>query len=119
METSRLEKQQHVSNKMYELKGVLQVDPRPIDVLSISETFLKSNDYDARNKIDYYHQPERCDRSRKRGGGLLAYVSTALDYVSHRDLECDNLELLWTEIIPPRCTSFLVRFIYRPPKTMV
>ena len=71
-----------------------------------------------RIKISGYHQPERCDRSGKQGG-LLAYVSTVLNYVHRRDPECDGLELLWTEIMPPRCMPFLVCFIYRPPKTMV
>ena len=46
----------HVSNKIHDLKGVLQVDPRPIDVLGISETFLTSNDHDVRIRIDGYHQ---------------------------------------------------------------
>ena len=83
----------HVSNKMHKLKGVLQVDPRPIDVLGISETFFVSNDLDVRIQIDGYHQPERRDRSGKRGGGggLLAYVSTALNYLCRRYLECDAL----------------------------
>ena len=99
----------HVSNKIHELKGVLQVDPRPIDVLGISQMFLTSN-----------HQPERCDRSGKRGGGRrLANVSTALNCVRRRDLECDDPELLWTEIMPHKSTSFLLCFIYRPPKTLV
>ena len=108
----------HLSNKMSELKGLLQVDPRPIDVLGISETFLTEHDIDARLTIDGYHQPERRDRCGKRGGGLLAYISTALNYVRRRDLECDGIELLWIEIMPPRCVSFLVCFVYRPPKTI-
>ena len=108
----------HLSNKMSELKGLLQVDPRPIDVLGISETFLTEHDIDARLTIDGYHQPERRDRCGKRGGGLLTYISTALNYVRRRDLECDGIELLWIEIMPPRCVSFLVCFVYRPPKTI-
>ena len=91
---------------MHELKGVLQVDSRPIDVLGISETFLTSNNHDSRIKIDGYYQPDRRDRSGKRGGG-------------HHDFECDDLELLWTELMPHRSTSFLVCFIYRPRKTVV
>ena len=73
---------------MAELKGLLQVDPRPIDVLGI---FLTENDSDAKLKIEGYHQPERIDRCGKRGGGLLAYTSTALNYVRRRDLECDGI----------------------------
>ena len=70
-----------------------------------------------RIKIDGYHQPERRDRSGKRGGGRpLANVSTALNCVRRRDLECDDLELLWTEIMQPRSTSVVVCFIYRSPK---
>ena len=92
----------HISNKMAELKGLLQVHPRPIYVLGISETFLTENDSDARLKTEGYHQPERLDRCGKRGGGLLAYTS----------LECDGIELLWIEIMPPRCVSILVCFVY-------
>ena len=109
----------HVSNQMHELKRVLHVDHRPIDVFGISEMFLTSNDHDVRIKIDGYHQPERRDRSGKRGGGLVVNFSTALNYVRRRDLECDDLELIWTEIMPPRSTSVLVCFVYRSPKTMV
>ena len=36
---------------MHELKSVLQVDPRPLDVLGNSETFLTPNDHDARLAI--------------------------------------------------------------------
>ena len=125
MEMSRLEKQRYynVSIKMHGFKGIRQVDPSLIDILGISESFLTSNDLDVRIKIDGYHQPERRDRSGKRGGGgggggLLAYVSTALNYVRRCDLECDDLELLWTEIMPSSCTSFLVCFNYIP-KTMI
>ena len=106
---------------MYELKEVLQVDPRPIHVLGISETFLTLNDHDVRIWIDGYHQPERRGRSgnRGRGRGLLSYVSTASNYVCRRDLKWDDLKLLWTEIMPPRCTSFRVCYIYVPYKIMV
>ena len=68
------------------------MDHRPIDVIGISEMSLKSNDHDARLGIDGYHQPERRDRSGKRGGGRLAYLSTASNSIRRRDLECDGLE---------------------------
>ena len=53
---------------MAELKGLLQVNPRPMDVLGISETFLTENDSDARLNIEGYHQPERRNRCGKREG---------------------------------------------------
>ena len=108
----------HISNKMSELKGLLQVDPRLIDVLRISETFLTENYSDATLKIERYHQPEICYRCGKLGGGLLVYTSTALNYVRRRDLECDGIELLWIENRPTRCVSVLVCFVYRPPKSI-
>ena len=109
----------HVSNKIHELKSVLQVAPRQIDVLGISEIFLTPKDHDARLAIDGFHQPERLDRKGKRGGGLLAYISTAFSHVRRRDLECDDIELLWVEVMPPRCVSFLVGFLYRPPGSTI
>ena len=48
----------------------------------------------------------------------MPYVATALNYVRRRDLECDDIELLWIEIMPPRCASFLVGFVYKSPKTI-
>ena len=53
---------------MHELKSVLQLAPRPIDVLGNSETFLTPNDHDARFAIDDFHQPDRLDRIGKRSG---------------------------------------------------
>ena len=95
------------------------MDPRPIDVLGISETFLTSHDLDVRIKIDGYHQLERREHSGKPGGGgggLLTYVSTALNYVRRRDLECGDLELLWTEILSPEARLFLCVLFTDPLK---
>ena len=62
---------------MHELKSVLQVDP--MDVLGISETFLKPNIHDENLVIDGFHQPERLDRRGKHGGWLLAYISKVVN----------------------------------------
>ena len=42
------------------------------------------------------------------------WLSTAFNCVRRRDVECDDIELLWIELMLPRCMSFLVGFIYRP-----
>ena len=74
--------------------------------------FLKHNDRNARLVIDRFHQPETRVPRGKCGERLLACVWTAFSYVHQRDLECDNRELLWVELMPLRCVCLLVGFIY-------
>ncbi len=96
---------------------MLQTDLCPIDVLGISETFLMENDPSNQLLIDVYHKPERNDRKGKEGGGVLAYISEALDYNRRDDLETLNAEIMWLEITPHKAKHFLVGFVYREPKT--
>ncbi len=55
----------HISNKLDEIKTMLQTDPRPIDVLGISEIFLSQKDPDNKLIIEGYHKPERSDHKDK------------------------------------------------------
>ena len=59
------------------------------------------------------------DRRGKSGGRLLACISTAFHHVRRRDLEGDDMELPWVDTMPPRCVSFLVGFIHRPPGRVI
>ena len=75
------------------------------------QTLSRETYVTARLKIYGYHHPDRNDGCGKRGR-LLAYISAAFNYDRRRHLECDDIQLLWIVIIPPRC----VCFVYRPPK---
>ncbi len=86
-------------------------------MLGISETFLSQKDPDNKQIIEGYHKPERSDRKDKEGGGLLAYVSLAKEYIRRDDLETPNAEVMWLQIRPPKSENFLVGYVYRPPKT--
>ena len=106
-----------LSNKFEQLKLILCQSPRPVDLIGISETFLQPRDDTSSLRIDGYHIPERRDRPNKLGGGLLAYISSAINFTRRRDLETDRAEIMWLQIEPPRAKKFLVGYVYRPPST--
>ena len=74
--------------------------------------FLKRNDHNAKLVIDGFHQPETRVPRGKSGERLLACMWTAFSYVHQRNLECDDRELLWVELMSPKCVCLLIGFMY-------
>ena len=54
-------------------------------------------------------------RKSAKGGGVGAYISSSVPYHRRLDLELDDIECLWIEVLFPKSKGFLVGFIYRPP----
>ena len=60
----------------------------------------------------------RKDRAMGRGGGLLAYVSNTVKCIRRKDLEDDNLEVLWLQVKGHR-RWLLIGNVYRAPSSAV
>ena len=54
-------------------------------------------------------------RKSTKGGGVGAYISSSVPYHRRLDLELDDIECLWIEVLFPKSKGFLIGFIYRPP----
>ena len=59
---------------------------------------------------------ERKDRT-KAGGGIAGYIKEGITYLPQSDLECDEIEAVWLEIMVERGNSFLIRIMYSHPNT--
>ena len=45
------------------------------------------------------------------------YINSAIEFDRRKDLETDKAEIMWLQLNPPKSKSFLVGYVYRPPKT--
>ena len=62
----------------------------------------------------------RHDRYSGSGGGVAIYTSRTLNMYAHMyDLESDNIESLWIQIIQPNTSSIIVCILYRPPQILI
>ena len=88
-------------------------DFHKIEILSLSETHLSTDD-EPQAQIDGYSFISKPRKSAK-GGGVGAYISSSVPYHRRLDLELDDVECLWIEVLFPKSKDFLIGFIYRPP----
>lgn len=101
------------------LVSVLLQTFRSIDVLTLSETYIESDD----EHCAFYNTPSYSFVSRPRkagkGGGVGVYISDDVTWDRRKDLEMKEIESVWIEIWPSRqhCKGILVSTIYRPPDT--
>lgn len=106
----------HISNKLDELKVVLDSGKSKIDVYGICETFLTEEVHDDTLTIQGY-QMVRKDRPQRAGGGLLLYIKDAIRFKRRGDLETINgitIEIIWIEINLSNKPVLLAQ-IYKPP----
>ena len=97
--------------KISELK--LLVHKTKVAVLSITETWLDSTVTDNEVALDGY-SIIRKDRNRN-GGGVCMYIRQDLAYNPRDDLNSDNLESVWCEILLNKTKPIIVGTVYRPP----
>ena len=109
---------QGISNKIDQVRLLLESDKNQIHVLGLSETKLNSVHPDSVLGVTGF-QPFRKDRETDSGGGLFVYVKDGICCNRRKDLEHENLECLWLEINPVKSKSFLICNIYRPPNATV
>ncbi|WAR27003.1 hypothetical protein MAR_012707 [Mya arenaria] len=87
--------------------------------MGISETKFNENHKTETFHIDGYQVPLRRDRLFNGGGGLAVYVKQNVNCIRRLDLEGDDIEIIWLEIMPTKCKSFLIGSLYRHPESKV
>ena len=86
---------------------------RTIHLLALSETHTTSDDNPHLEIPGYYCEIKH--RETGQGGGVSFYVLENIPYQRRHDLEWNDLECIWIEIIFPKTKGFLVGVIYKPP----
>ena len=84
-------------------------------MLAIKETRQDGGIYDHDVKVEGY-DVIRCDRAVNCEGVCL-YIRTDINYVVHKDLDDQLLEILSIEIRKPYLKPFVVISWYRPPNS--
>ncbi len=107
------------NTKLDQLKTILHQPNKDTDILGITETWLDNRFTDSDMKIDGY-VPERVDwknrdqQFHKDGsGGVLIYISNKRSYIRRDDLETNNMESIWIELIHKKHPSHLICIVYR------
>ena len=82
-----------------------------VNIFSLSETFLSHENF-IDVAIGGYSFEYKNHKQISRGIG--AYISEGILYARRKDLECDNLEMMWLEISFKNAKKFLIAVLYRP-----
>lgn len=91
---------------------------KPLDILTISETWLKPHDLDNEISIPGY-SCVRNDRTNYEGGGTMAYVRDGIPYRLRTDLISATSESCVIEITRPKAKKLIIWTIYRAPEGSV
>ena len=102
----------------------LLVEGSGIDIITISETWLKQHLNTSLFNLEGYYafRQDRNQRLKpgKRGGGLICYVShkhaSSCEILSELDKSNDYIEAQWLYIHRQHCKDMVICNIYRPPK---
>jgi len=86
---------------------------RNIHIFSVSETHL-STESEAKVQIEGYTFIAK-SRASGQSGGVGVYISSSIPFQRRMDLEQEDIECIWIEILFPKSKSFLVGIIYHPP----
>ena len=94
---------QSLGDKIDQLRLLLQELHSGIQIITLSETWIKPD----RNDSEYELPGYRLFRKDRKGnhGGVAVFVNDAL---AEDDLELDTVEGMWLEIAVPKSGSFLV-----------
>ena len=105
------------SDKLEQLKILLECNKPPVDVYGICESFLNSSISDDFVNVKGFRMVRK-DRSYSIGGGLVLYIKENIEYKRRVDLEdnlCFTVETIWVEL-KLTCKPILLCLAYRPPK---
>lgn len=87
-------------------------------VIGICETWLTTRIHDSLIAIDGFNLVRHDRKLSKRGGGLLLYINTAVDFTPMpENLSCSDgsLEALTTTVVLPKQRNFIITLVYIPP----
>lgn len=86
---------------------------RNFHIFSVSETHL-SPESEVEVQIKGYTFIAK-SRASSQGGGVGVYISSSIPFQRRMDLEQEDIECIWIEILFPETKGFLVGIIDRPP----
>ena len=106
---------QSLSDKIDQLRLLLHGVHSGIQLITLSESWLKPDRSDSEFEISGY----RLFRKDRKGnnGGVAVYARNDLVVTRRDDLEVDSVEGLWLEIAMPKSRGFLVGNFYRPDRS--
>ena len=84
------------NTKLYQIRTVLQ-HQHQFDIIAVTETWLTTAVSDDDIGLDNYNVYRKYRQGR--GGGVCIYVNTLLPCRRRSDLETDNLEVVWIEVL--------------------
>ncbi len=106
---------QCLTNKIDQIKLLIQDPKHQPDVLGLTETWLNSSyNEDFVKILGYHHPPQKKDGICAAHGGIISYVSERYKYDRQDDMEISNIETIWIEIKPINAANILVCTVYRP-----
>ncbi|XP_071954198.1 uncharacterized protein [Antedon mediterranea] len=87
-----------------------------VSLIAISESWLDKSVNNSEISIDNYsiERKDRCTNSV--GGGVCLYIRNDLTYNVRDDLQNDDIESLWINILLPKTKPILIGTCYRPEK---
>ncbi|PFX16879.1 putative RNA-directed DNA polymerase from transposon BS [Stylophora pistillata] len=89
----------------------------PLDLFTVSDTWLSSHILDEEFKIDGYSfvRKDKMNTEKPRGGGLIVYVRDGINFSERDDISNGRIEDIWIEVKRDKCKNLLVGSFYRPP----
>ena len=98
------------------LSNITQIlsDYKKIDILALGETHI-ADEPEEMYQIDSYTFVSR-PRKNGKGGGVACYIHESINWIRRYDLESEEVECLWIEILLEKSKSLLVSVIYKPPE---
>ena len=87
-------------------------------MITLSETWLHNNISDQEIIIQNFSNPYRKDRNQDAHGGVAIYVRSNINSKQRKDLEIEELEATWCELLLGQ-KKILVGVFYRPPNANI
>jgi exonuclease III len=101
-----------VVNKLTELSVLAH--KTKASIIAVSETWLDSTITDSEAKVEGYNLVRK-DRDR-HGGGVCLYIRENLSFNPRLDLQRQDVEAVFVDIMLPKTKPITVGAMYRPPK---
>jgi len=97
------------------LQGFIELN-KEIDIISLSETHLLTDDEDERLELDGYKFVGKC-RKNGEGGGVCIYIKENIVLKKRSNFNKTPLESLWIKISIKKAKPIIFGCCYRPPET--
>ena len=85
------------------------------DILTFSESWLNDSIEDAEVQIPRFACVRKDQEDGVKGGGNIAYIRDGLPFRIRHDLNNDNNECLWFEIVRQKCKPIFICSVYKAP----